>query len=209
MADEVSIITSVISAASGLAGVAIGAWITTGSQERIAKQHLDRDRHYLGSVLSVHLDHFIDSCVSVALDDGTEYGQPSGEDGRHNPTTELPKFDPLQLDVNWRALDAHLLDQVFGLPYLVEKDRVYLSAVREDDWPPDYPSFFVERRLRFAKLGLDVVDLVQKIRHSTGLTTDRVQLEHLEFDRASLLIEARDRMDVLLKKSYSSTSTTI
>lgn len=67
MSDEVSVITSVISAASGLAGVAIGAWITTGSQERIGKQNLERDRHYLGSVLSVHLDHFIDGCLSVSL----------------------------------------------------------------------------------------------------------------------------------------------
>lgn len=71
-------IAAIIGAGAGIFGtllgnsfVAIKEWLANRKKEK-------RDSSYLAILVVSHLDRFANSCMHVALDDGTEYGRPAG-----------------------------------------------------------------------------------------------------------------------------------
>jgi len=159
MAVDLSFIPSVVSAASGLGGVWLGGYLTSKREAQKEHTRAKAEATYLAILVGAHLDRFIDSCISLAFDDGTFEGQPAGDDGiSHAPTESAPTFEPLSLGVEWKSLPPELMYGILNLPYKVEQLVSSLEPIAEYDFP-DYTEFFWERQIRFAELGLDVCNL--------------------------------------------------
>lgn len=167
---EPSLWPSVISAASGLSGVALGGWLTSlreGSKERT---RVKKELSYLAILVVAHLDRFVNGCLHVAYDDGTREGMPASDDRQfHQATADAPTFDPLSLDVDWKVLPADLMYETLNLPYEAEQLANHIASVGEYDDPPEYTSYFWARQQGYASLGLEVSALIHRIRQHAAL----------------------------------------
>ncbi|MDT0355674.1 hypothetical protein RJO15_07855 [Herbaspirillum huttiense F1] len=181
-----SVLPSIVSAVAGLLGVCVGgaiAWIRESLKEKKGDK---KELLLLAILVSAHLDRFVDGCVAVAFDDGSAYGQPSGEDGQtYEPTTEIPIFDPLSLEVEWRVLPPALMQRVLSLPHRVEKMQRKLADIVEYDHGPHYEQFFAARQWDFTLLALEVSETIQKLRAHAKLP-DEPEIEG-EWDRTAHL----------------------
>lgn len=187
------IISSVISAVAGLGGVALGAHLTGLREATREKERLQRESRYLVALIVAHLDRFATGCLAVAFDDGTSEGRPASEDGtEYEPTVELPTFDPLVLGVEWKVLPPELMFGILNLPGRLDRLRVRIAAAAEYDEPPLYREFFWTRRDGFAALGLEVSDLVRRLRLHAGAPVDAY--EEGESSPEVLLQEQRDKV---------------
>jgi len=142
-------------------------WTVSASERRIQSE-----LEHLVVVVGAQLESFATSCLTVAQDDGTdEWGIGRGTQGRHEPSTEPPEFDPLRLSVNWQVLPQELLQEVFMLAERrtqigqLVSDAAYLAH----DAPPEHTEYFWERRLRYAQLGLFVSQLASDMRAKVAL----------------------------------------
>jgi len=160
---------SVLSAASGLGGVLLGSKLTSRREVLRDAELRTQELSYLAILMSAHLDQFVERCLAVSFDDGTRYGAPSREDGTYEPTEDLPEFEPLKIDVKWKILPPDLLYGILNLPYKVEQMRRYTNNVSENDHPPDYADFFHARQVGFARIGIEAMELAQRLRARADL----------------------------------------
>jgi hypothetical protein len=166
---EWSLIQSAITAAAGLGGVWLGGRLTWKREEARDRERNNKEMSYLAILVVAHLDRFANACLYVALDDGTEEGLPAGTGGYCAPTVTPPTFDPLAFDVNWKALPAHLMYDILGMPYRIEQLHHHLQGTWEFDDPPDYGEFFWARQYGYADLGLEVSELARLLREHAAL----------------------------------------
>jgi hypothetical protein len=187
------ICSSIISAASGLAGVALGGVLTSHRERSREISANAKAANYLAILVVAHLDRFVDACVDVVGDDGTAYGRPAGKDGEREVTVERPKFDPLAIDVDWKSLPAELMYPILNLPYRIEVLEHHISAIAEHDNPPDYPEFFWERRHGYAVVGSEVSALVARLRESAKLPP--LPTRPSGWDRDKYFLEQKARLE--------------
>lgn len=165
---EWGVIQSAISASAGLVGVWLGGRLTW---QREAKREMERnlkEASYLAILVVAHLDRLATACLHVAYDDGTEEGRPAGSGGCHASTVSTPNFDPLEIDVNWKALPQKLMYDILGLAYRIEQLNREVAQEWLDD-PPEYTEFFWARRYGYAVLGLTILELAQRLREHASL----------------------------------------
>jgi hypothetical protein len=162
-------VSAIISAVSGLAGVGIGAYLTHREEQRKAKIKDERDGSYLAILVSSHLDRFANGCWECALDDGTEYGRPAGEDGRYQVTVAAPQFDPLEIDVEWKVLPKDLMYDILQIPDKRERISNRLVGIAEHDDPYDQGEYFWVRQRDYAELGLHSSSVAKRLRKHAGL----------------------------------------
>lgn len=155
---------SLLSAASGLGGVWLGANLTSQREARRELEAKAQDLAYLAILVNSHLDRFVDRCVAVSFDDGTHYGAPARADGTYEPTEPEPEFDPLTLDVKWKILPPELMYGILSLPQQVEVLQRYTHGIAEHDGPPDYSEYFHARQGGFARLGIYALGLARQLR---------------------------------------------
>lgn len=170
--DWSTLLQSLISAASGLGGVWLGGRLTWKREESRESDRIKKESSYLAILVVAHLDRFINSCLQVSFDDGTREGRPAGENGYHQTTVNSPKFDPLELDVEWKVLPADLMYGILNLPYRTEQLEDDIANSSDYDAPPDYAETFWTRQHGFAVLGIEVSELAQKLRLHAGLPID-------------------------------------
>ena len=181
-----------ISALAGLGGVWPGSNAT-------AQREIDREartntmeRAYLSVYLSVELEKFADGCLAVASDTGVdEDGRPAGDDGAHCATASYPEFQASVVDGNWKSLSAGILDRVLSIQYRLQQHAATINAYSVHAFPPDYSEFFVARRYCFAKLGLEIVGLIDDMRKEAGLP--EVVRESHEWSREKRLQATYDK----------------
>lgn len=180
MANEVSmwpgLMPSVISAASGFAGVLVGGLLTHWRESSREERQKTQTVNYLAILVVAHLDQLADTCLDVSYDDGTEYGQPAGGDDRHQITVTAPRFDPLALPVDWKALPTALMYEVLHLPQVVAQIEKHVSNAGEFDSGPDYPEFFFERQLQYGRLGVRAAGIASRLRQHAGLPPFRAEI---------------------------------
>ncbi len=162
-------ISAIISALSGLAGVGIGAYLTHLRERHNAKIQDERDGSYLAVHVTSHLDRFTNGCCSCALDDGTEYGRPAGEDGRFRATVDSPQFNPLEVDVEWKVLPKDLMYDILQIPSKRESINNQLAGIAEHSDPFEQGEYFWSRQSEYAKLGLYTSDVAKRLRKHAGL----------------------------------------
>lgn len=168
------IVQTLITAAAGFAGVWYGQRNSARKDAKHAEQktkEAEQEKALVASVVIEHLERYINGCVSVAYDDGTEYGRPAGEHGYHQATTTPPEFDPHKLEVNWGVLPPDLIYDIFAIRSRQEHVQNYLDSPGFDD-PPDYSDLFWTRSLLFAKLGQQVTEIALRLRKAGGIRTE-------------------------------------
>lgn len=168
-------VSAIISALSGLAGVGIGAYLTHLREQHNAKIKDERDGSYLAILVASHLDRFANGCLHCALDDGTEYGQPAGGDGRYQTTVESPQFNPLEIDVEWKVLPKDLMYDILQIPGKREHIISRLAGIAEHGDPYDQDEYFWSRQRGYAELGLHTAAVAKRLRKHAGLPIEEVQ----------------------------------
>lgn len=149
-------ISAIISASAGIGGVLLGNSFLTLKEVIFNNKKKKKDITYLTIIVTSHLERFANGCMSVANDDGKEYGTPAGEDGvTYVTTTTAPNFSPLEIDVEWKLLPSHLLYLILRLPDEIEHLENYLNNILKysNDFPEN-TEFFQQRRIGYAELGL-------------------------------------------------------
>lgn len=145
----------------------IGTWFVAhyslaGSAKKEAEaraEQREREARYLAIRLVCQLDPFIYACCDVSMDKGAP-----DKDGYLVRTVEVPTMS-LPDDVDWRCLDQQLMYRALSFPNDIgAANRSTASAMEYAASPPDYEEFFVERRKRFAQLGLAALALADDLR---------------------------------------------
>ena len=186
---------TLLTAAAGFAGV---WWGQRKMESRDAKQaekeakQLQQDRVYLASVVTEHLERYINGCLDVAQDDGTSYGQPAGGDGFYKTTTTAPTFDHLKIEVNWHALPPELLSDILLIRSHQEGIERHLENPGFDD-PPDYDGFFSARALMYAQLGQQVTEIAQRLQRVGGIPNQNLTKGDWSRDEAFAAVVEREQ----------------
>ena len=177
MAGDANIWPSVVSALSGLAGVGLGGWLAYVREGAREREQRTQATSYLAILVVAHLDQFASQCAAVAYDDGTSEGRPAGKDSQYHQTTvDEPEFDPLALNVDWKALPTSLMYEVLNLPQLQIQLKQYLTGVGQYDDPPEYADYFRARQLEYARLGLRAGKLASQLRQHAGLPPYKLEV---------------------------------
>lgn len=166
---EGGLLPSIISAASGLLGAVIGGSLTIWNERRKEKRLIEQTTAFLAVRVLERLDEFASRCGAVAYDDGTSEGRPAGEDGQNEPTEKIPRFTPLDIDVDWKVLPKGLMYDVMSLPQRQLEITHRLAVIADHPDPPDHPEYFLTRQLEYAKLGVHVSGLSARLRAHAGL----------------------------------------
>lgn len=163
-------VSAIISAAAGLTGVLTGSLITFLKERRSERIKDEKDASYLAILVTTHLDRFANGCMHVSLDDGTAYGQPAGGSGRYRTTVAPPKFQPLDVAVEWKVLPKSLMYSILEIPAKQEHIESRLAGILEhDDNPYEQGEFFLSRQRDYAELGISVSEVVLTLRKHAEL----------------------------------------
>lgn len=193
-------VSAIISAVAGISGVLLGNSIVLIKEWWVKHKSVTQATTYLGIIVVSHLDRFATECFDVCKDDGTWHGRPAGENGFYEATTSHPVFRPLEIDVDWRLLPKDLMYSILRIPDQQDRLQGKLQGILDYDYdPPDNPEYFWCRRRGYAVLGLQVSDIVKKLRSHAGLPAD----EPLpgEWDRDKSMSEVIAHLDELARKS--------
>lgn len=156
-------------AAYVLIGVVLGVLLNTVKEWWFQLRKSRKDLEYLTIRVACLLDTFVNSCADVVADEGLSYGQP-GPDGCRSIQVEVPTFNPLAIDVEWKSLPADLMYEVLNFPNLIENANHKISGAFEYlALPPDYEEGFEERQLQYSILGIKAHDLSKMLRKAGGL----------------------------------------
>jgi hypothetical protein len=193
MADDV--LSSLITAVSGLGGVYLGAWLTTRRDDARAAEQMRQNLYYMAALLGAHLDRYAAGCLTVAYDDGTSEGRPASDDGQyHRPVVPIPIFDPLALAVDWKALPPELMYAILALPARASEVNETLNDPGFEDDPPDYPAFFHTRQIGYAELGLEADGLASRLRTLVDVAPPQPPYEGWQ-SRELLLRERHEQLE--------------
>lgn len=187
-----SFLPSLLSAVSGLAGVWLGGHLTSKRELQRDKAKSEKETVYLAVLVSAHLDRLADECAAVAYDDGMQEGRLPDDQGSREPLEPLPKFQPLELDVEWKSLPAELMYGILNLQHKIEQIDLYVRQIGHNDFPPDFSDFFEARQISFAELGLEVIRLARLLRAHAALPAPQAILDKWDRDEA-----IQERLDIL------------
>ena len=171
----------------------MGAYLTHLREKSNARLKDERDSAYLAILVGSHLDRFANGCWACALDDGTEYGQPAGGDGRYQTTTESPQFKPLEIDVEWKVLPTDLMYEILQIPDKREHINNRLAGISEHTDAYDLGEYFWSRRRDYAELGLHTSAVVKRLRKHAGLPVEDAPSG--EWNREKSFQEVIDEID--------------
>lgn len=164
---------TLITAGSALAGVALGSVLSGIGASITGWKKRKQEAEYLALTVVPLLERFAHRCRLVSMDDGTDdYGQPSGQDERCEIVVPDPEFKPDAIVVDWKSVPAEISFFVLQLPYRLEMMRSDYSGEYSYDDTPDYTPFFNARRLSFATLGIEVLNVSAKLRKIIGENMD-------------------------------------
>ena len=193
MADEWSVVQSLITAGAGLSGVFLGSYMTTRREDKREFLRIEKESGYLAILVVAHLDRLANECLHVSLDDGTSEGRPAAQDCEtYEPTIKTPTYDPLALGVDWKVLPPVLMYEILNLPVRIEQLDNQIAGAWEYDDPPKYTEFFRARRFGYAELGLAVSGIAMQLRKHAGLPITESQKG--EWNRDVCMQEQMDKI---------------
>ena len=186
---------AVITGVIGIAGVLAGSLITVVQAAVGAWVKRRKEAAYLAILVVAHLDRLAASCLYVALDDGSEYGRPAGEQGEeYRATTSAPEFKPLEINVDWKVLPRDLMYAILELPGKRERIQNRLAGIEEyaSDYP-DHTEWFWSRRRAYAELGLEVSAIVKRLQDHASMPSEKQK--KVDWGRDSQLQEVIEKID--------------
>jgi len=153
---NVTLVASLISAASGLLVVLVGAVIVPIIREHLTR---NRDARYLAIRIVCILDRYVEDCASTAIDSGEENAEGVNESRVSAP---LPPAYPS--DVNWKSIDHTMMYKLLALPASADRAANYVESASENASPPDYSEWFEARSHQYSLLGLQAHKLTEILR---------------------------------------------
>jgi hypothetical protein len=158
----------------GFLGVIIGSFIPIAFDIYKRYRLKKKNSEYLAIQVICILDEFIDKCVDVIRDNGTIYGQPSERDDNGNvyyyPQVEPPESLELPQNADWKMLDGDFMYQILNFPNLVRSTKKEFNLFCEVvACLPDLSDIYEYRRKIYARLGLNALELADKLRAKYGL----------------------------------------
>jgi hypothetical protein len=179
--------TPILSLIAALVGLYIASKLTEMRDAKKEKVRIEKESIYIAILLTAHLDKVVTSCIHVAFDDGTCEGHPAGEDGqRYQTKTSTPKFDPLEIESDWRVLPTKLMQGILELPHTIERLNEKLSAIGEYESPYEYGEYFQTRQYDYAQLGIETGNLMSDLREHAGIP---MSLDYERWSRNGLFVE--------------------
>lgn len=159
-----TLVQASITATAGLAGVALGGYLTYWREQKAEKRKQAQNLGYLVVLVVANLRELADTCLALAYDNGCdEQGRPNGKDDVYEANVQTPVFKPRDLDVEWKELPLELMNAVFTLPNRIEDIRAAVAHFWDMEGRP-FDGGFEVRQLEFAKLGVGVCELIIKMR---------------------------------------------
>lgn len=146
----------------GLAGVLIGVAIPWVQAIWMNHSDLKRRARYLAIRVVCVLDMYVESCLSVAHDDGLLHGQRT-KDGCLEPQVPAVGAPVYPSDVDWKSIDHDLMYELLSFPSRVVAGDNAIGFAWDISFPPDYDEFFEERGYRYSEFGLQANELAEKL----------------------------------------------
>lgn len=193
----------------GLLGTLVGALISSIipwlQSLYLTKKERTRNAKYLAIRVVSILERYSNDCARVVSDDGTVYGQPSEADGSCQPQVKTPYPITYPEDIDWRSIDHSLMYDLLSLPNMAEFADRAIHALAEHSSPPDYSEVFEERHSQYATLGLQSLNLEERIRKQFGIkkanSTDWDIRKHF-LDSLNSIRETRDESAKFSQKLF-------
>ncbi|NOS87806.1 MAG: hypothetical protein HOP34_04575 [Methylococcaceae bacterium] len=158
-----------------LVGVVLGVFLNALKEWWFQRGQNRKDLVYLTIRFACVLDTFVNSCVDVVADDGLCNGQPD-PNGDCSIQVKTPKFEPLEIEVEWKSLPSELMYELLNFPNLIESaNHTIDDAFEYLAIPPDYAEGFEKRQIQYANLGLKAHALSEKLRKIGGLPLAEVR----------------------------------
>jgi hypothetical protein len=157
----------------GFIGVIVGAFIPLIKE--IVNEYFQRTRHakYVAIQVICVLDEFINKCADVVRDDGTDQGQPAGgergEERFNEPQVSPPDAPNYPSGLDWKSIDVNLLSRIAMLPNKIRSANIGISHTLEYDGAPEYSAFFEARWESYSDLGLEALDICDKLQKAYKL----------------------------------------
>jgi hypothetical protein len=156
-----TLLSSLISAATALVVVLIGALVVPARRE---KRALSSDARYLAIRVVCILDRYVEECASTAIDGGEE-----DEEGVSTPRVKAPPPLAYPSDVNWKSIEHSMMYKLLSLPASAERAANYVDGSWENSSPPDYSEVFEARSQQYSLLGLQAHALTVILRKQYGI----------------------------------------
>jgi hypothetical protein len=153
---NITLVASLISAASGLLVVLVGAVIVPIIRERLARS---RDARYLAIRIVCILDRYVEDCASTAIDSGEE-----NEKGVNIARVSAPPPPAYPSDVNWKSIDHTMMYKLLALPPSADRAANYVEGASENVTGPDNSEWFEARSHQYSLLGLQGHKLTETLR---------------------------------------------
>jgi len=203
MSTEIPAFVPILAALIGAAAALLGTSLSFGRDWYVQRLKDGEQRTFVAMRLAAELEDFAMRCVLA----GSDYGEPQYQD--HGQEEYVPRYSTPDFKIDysayeWRLLPKDLLMRILELPHLTQRAHVYLEGQSEfvAD-PPYYEEFYIERSLKFGRLGLRALDLAHdlRIRHGSAPNIPLLDPED-EYDIREHLQDIID--DVLKSKSVAS-----
>lgn len=186
-------IAAIIGAGAAIFGTLLGNSFVAIKEWLVNRRKEKRDSSYLAILVVSHLDRFANGCMHVALDDGTECGQPAGNGEYHQVTVPSPEFLPLDIKVEWKVLPKDLMYDILQIPDKREQIENRIAGIWEFDDSPDFSEFFWARQRDYAELGLHVSAVAKRLRKHADMRIE--ESAPGEWNRETAMQEIIDKID--------------
>lgn len=168
--NEVPASVPIIAATIGAGAALLGVALSFGRDWFVQRLKDGQQRTFVAIRLAAELEDFAVRCALA----GSDHGEPQMRDyGQEEYVLRYPtpKLEIDYSEYEWRLIPKDLLLRILEMPHIVRRAHDCLDAVSEFvAGPPDYVEFYVERSLRFGRLGMAALELAQDLRVRHGAT---------------------------------------
>jgi hypothetical protein len=174
------VLAAVIGGISGIVTACLTSIVTTKGVEKASLRAEQRNARYLAVQVGTSLKKYAHACYGAAHDDGYAEAQRAGGD-QCKPTTHVHDLEPNNIeDIDWKSLPSKLMVDVLTFDDKHTAVRLALSDWDEYYDPPDHGKFFTDRQLHYAKLGIEALELCNRLLEETGHTSTLPGAEELK-----------------------------
>ena len=166
-------------------------WLREARQEQKTQK---KEATYLAVRVTCILDEYVNKCVEVVQDDGTDnMGFPLHTDKgqeHYPPTVKLPDPPQFPNDVDWKSIDADLMYRILTMPNTVNEANNYLKFIRSEYAHfPDYTEVHEARWGEYAKIGLEGIAIADVLRETYQLPDKDYTKRHDDWNPQGLFKE--------------------
>lgn len=109
------------------------------------------------------------------------------EDG--SPVVPLPNIPEFPMDVDWNSIDSILMHRILKFPNSVHNTNDSISFAVDNSYPLSYEEVFEARQKGYAKLGLEVITIIEELQDKCNLPKELHTSQNSDWNRKKFLQE--------------------